>query len=99
MDIDWLEAEMERLSALPVAELGVPMFLVPENLADPDALPQGDGEGMALSREFDEAVALLEARRGTLTARDLAAVIEVLAEHRMLDRPFSSIAGGGPAAS
>ncbi|SLN74322.1 hypothetical protein [Roseisalinus antarcticus] len=92
MDIDWLEAEIERLSKLPNAEVGVPMFLVPEDLSmsrPPADVPEG---GTEISRAFDEAIALLQARRGTLTPRDIAAVIEVLAEHHLLGRPFSSIA-------
>ncbi len=94
MDIDWLEAEIDRLSSLPLAEVGVPMFLVPEDLFAPEATREAPPEGTDLSRAFDAAVAGLEARRGPLSPRDLAAVIEVLAEHHFLGRPFSSLASG-----
>lgn len=92
MNIEWLEAEIDRLRALPHAEVGVPMFLIPEDLGSSRPAPRTTPGGEALSRAFDEAVALLEAKRGPLSARDLAAIVEVLAEHNMLDRPFSSLA-------
>ncbi len=92
MDIDELEAEIARLSARPYAEIGVPMYIVPENLCDGAAAPAA-AEPNALSRAFDAAVAALEARRGPLRAEDLARIIEVLAEHSFVDRPFSALAG------
>lgn len=89
MDIDWLEAEIDRLARLPRAEVGVPMFLVPENLADSTPVSGGAG-GAELGRAFDAAVHGLEARRGPLTPEDLARIVEVLAEHDMVDGPFTA---------
>ena len=89
MDADWLEAEIERLSHRPTAEVGIPMFLVPEDLTSQDNGRTDDAQ-TDLSLEFEQAVAALEERRGPLTARNIAEIIEVLAEHRFLDRPFSS---------
>lgn len=92
MDIDWLESEIARLAKRPKAEVGIPMFVVPENLAEatPDASPT-DAGSTELSRSFDAAVAGLEKRRGPLKPEDLAAIIEVLAEHHFLDHPFSDL--------
>ena len=93
MDIDALEAEIARLSARPYAEIGVPMYIVPENLCDgaPEPAPAAPN---ALSRAFDEAVAALEAKRGPLHAEDLARIIEVLADRTFLDQPFSALSDG-----
>ena len=86
-----LLADMERLGARPVAEIGVPMFLVPEDLTGsgpPSAAPEGAPS--PLGRDFARAAALLERHRGELSARDVAQIVEVLAE-----RDFGSPATNG----
>ena len=89
MDINWLEAEIERLDALPNDQVGIPVFLIPEDLSAPAATDDAPPEGTELSRAFDAAVAGLEARRGPLSPHDLAAIIKVLAEHYLLGCHFS----------
>ena len=65
---------------------------------DPVLDPMPDPGALAAVREddrlaaaFDVAIGTLQARRGPLSPRDIANVVEVLAEHSFLDRPFSAL--------
>jgi hypothetical protein len=95
IDDDWLdafEADMVRLSRRVDAEVGVPMYLVPEDLT---ASRPTEPAPSALTEEFEAVLAALEARNGPLQTSDIAQVLEVLADRHFLDVPFSSLADGG----
>ena len=81
-----LLAEMERLAARPIAEVGVPMFLVPEDLTAPGEDPAEPESPEPLGAVFARAAALLERHRGELSTRDVAAIVEVLAERAFGER-------------
>lgn len=85
---------MVRLSRRAYAEVGVPMYLVPEDLTGANPVPPPDPEGEALAAEFDAVTAALATRNGTLSSTDLAQVLEVLADRHFLDVPFSSLSDG-----
>ncbi len=92
--LDAFEADMVRLSRRAYAEVGVPMYLVPEDLTGANPVPPPDPEGEALAAEFDAVTAALATRNGTLSSTDLAQVLEVLADRHFLDVPFSSLSDG-----
>ena len=92
--LDAFEDDIVRLSRRKYAEVGVPMFLVPEDLTRPDP-PASTEEGSALAIEFEAMIAALTARSGPLTGNDLAHVLEVLADRHFLDVPFSSLSEDG----
>lgn len=93
--LDAFEADIVRLSRRTYAEVGVPMYLVPEDLTGASPAAAGEGDG-ALAQEFEAVVAALEARNGPLSSSDIAHVLEVLADRHFLDVPFSSLSDGAP---
>jgi hypothetical protein len=81
-------AEMERLGDRDYKEIGVPMFLVAEDLTGRrPARASGDGSGRILAVLLAEGAAALRSRRPDLSADDMARLIEALA-----DRHFLSLA-------
>jgi hypothetical protein len=81
-------AEMERLGGRDYKEIGVPMFLVAEDLTGrADGRGQGEESGRILAMLLAESAAALRARRPDLSADDIARLIEALA-----DRHFLSLA-------
>ncbi len=87
-EVDARLADMERLGNRDYKEIGVPMFLVAEDLtggAQPRAA--GDGSGRILAMLLAEGVQALRTRRPDLDADDIARLIEALA-----DRHFLSLA-------
>lgn len=90
-DLSAILAEIERLAARPVAELGVPMFLVAEDLAaaPEEATPDGiaGAAPSPLGAAFARAAALLERHKGRLATRDLARIVEMLAERDFGEPP------------
>ena len=94
--LDAFEDDMARLSRRIYAEVGVPMYLVPEDLTAKAAEPAPDPESEALAAEFEAVVAALTERNGPLSTTDLAHVLEVLADRHFLDVPFSSLQPGQP---
>ena len=91
--LDAFEDDIVRLSRRVYAEVGVPMFLVPEDLTGTAGVATPDPAGEELAVLFEAIVAALTARNGPLTSSDIAHVIEVLADRHFLDVPFSSLAG------
>lgn len=89
--LDAFEADIVRLSRRDYAEIGVPMFLVPEDLTGSAAVAAADPAGEELAALFEAVVTALEARNGPLSTTDIAHVIEVLADRHFLDQPFSSL--------
>lgn len=82
-------ADMERLGARPYSEIGVPMFLVAEDLSAPvaGAVPvrRGpDASGRVLALLLADAAQALRARRPDLTAKDVARLVETLADRHFL---------------
>lgn len=94
---DDLSAEMERLGNRPYAEIGVPMYVVLEDLTGAAPVATGEDGDPALAAAFAEAARRVEAEKGTLEAADIARIIEVLADRTFLDRPFSELSDEGAA--
>ncbi len=91
-EVDARLADMERLGRRPYAEIGVPMFLVAEDLTrDPatGAAPRqaDDGSGRVLALLLAEGADALRRRLPELTPKDVARLVESLA-----DRYFLSLA-------
>jgi hypothetical protein len=81
-------ADMERLGSRDYKEIGVPMFLVAEDLTGgPPHKSPDDGSGRILAMLLAEGAAALRSRRPDLSADDIARLIEALA-----DRHFLSLA-------
>ena len=92
--LDVFEADMVRLSRRTYAEVGVPMYLVPEDLTGASIAPPPDPEGQTLADVFEAVTRALADRNGPLSSTDLAQVLEVLADRHFLDVPFSSLSDG-----
>ena len=90
--LDGFEEDIVRLSRRIYAEVGVPMFLIPEDLTGGAGVIVVDPAGEELAALFEAVVAALVARNGPLSTSDIAQVIEVLADRHFLDQPFSSLA-------
>jgi hypothetical protein len=94
--IDELLADMERLGKRPYAEIGVPMFLVAEDLTAEagDRAAVNATDGAQLAALFAQAADALKTRRPELSASDIARLVEVIADRHFLGfagRPFSQI--------
>ena len=87
-EVDARLADMDRLGQRNYKEIGVPMFLVAEDLTG-GARPRGpsDGSGRILAMLLAEGAQALRMRRPELDADDIARLIEALA-----DRHFLSLA-------
>jgi hypothetical protein len=87
-EVDARLADMERLGSRDYKEIGVPMFLVAEDLTQAaPPRPAPDGSGRILAMLLSEGVEALRRRRPELSAEDLAALVEQIA-----DRHFLSLA-------
>jgi hypothetical protein len=87
-EVDARLADMDRLGSRDYAEIGVPMFLVAEDLTGQSPRHVAhDGSGRILAMLLAEGVAALRSRRPDLDADDIARLIEALA-----DRHFLSLA-------
>jgi len=84
--IDRLVADMERLGRRPYAEIGVPMFLVAEDLTDAakDRNAADPVAGAELAALFAQAATALKRRKPELTAGDIARLVEVIADRHFL---------------
>lgn len=95
-EIDARMADMERLGSRDYREIGVPMFLVAEDLTDGAApRPAADGSGRILAMLLAEGAEALRRRRPELGAEDIAKLIEDLADRYFLSLatpPFSRTA-------
>ena len=92
--LDRFEADMVRLSRRTYAEVGVPMFLIPEDLTASNPAPPPDPAFDTLTHEFEAVCQALTRRNGPLSSTDLAHILEVLADRHFLDVPFSSLSDG-----
>ena len=87
-EVDQRLAEMERLGSRDYKEIGVPMFLVAEDLSGgAGPRPAPDGSGRLLAMLLAEGAEALRRRRPDLGAEDIAQLIEQIA-----DRHFLSLA-------
>lgn len=84
--IDQLLADMARLGSRPYAEIGVPMFLVAEDLSgsERDRAGADVSSGTQLAALFAQAAAALKTRKPELTAGDIAQLVEVIADRHFL---------------
>ncbi len=87
-EVDARLADMERLGSRDYKEIGVPMFLVAEDLTE-GAVPRpaADGSGRILAMLLAEGVEALRRRRPELGPEDIARLVEQIA-----DRHFLSLA-------
>jgi hypothetical protein len=88
-ELDERLAHMDRLGSRPYAEIGVPMFLVAEDLtagASADARPgrADDGTGRVLAMLLAEGAEAMRRRLPELTPKDLARLVESLADRYFL---------------
>ena len=92
-ELDEHLAHMERLGSRPYAEIGVPMFIVAEDLTVGPAAEgtsvrrADDGSGRVLAMLLAEGAEAMRRRLPELTPKDLARLLESLA-----DRYFLSLA-------
>ena len=87
-EVDARLADMDRLGNRDYKEIGVPMFLVAEDLTGPGPVrAAGDGSGRILALLLAVAAAALRQRKPDLDAEDIARLIEAIA-----DRHFLSLA-------
>lgn len=91
---DDLSAEMTRLGARKYSEIGVPMYLVLEDLTGSTAETEGAYGEPELAAAFTRAVDRIMAEKGTLEVADIARIIELLADRTFLDRPFTELSDG-----
>ena len=89
--LDAFEADIVRLSRRTYAQAGVPMYLVPEDLTGARQPAATKPQGQLLHDSFTAICAALAARNGPLSTRDIAHVLEVLADRHFLDQPFSAL--------
>ena len=87
-EVDARLADMERLGSRDYKEIGVPMFLVAEDLTEgASARGNADASGRILAMLLAEGAEALRRRRPELGADDIAQLIEQIA-----DRHFLSLA-------
>jgi hypothetical protein len=83
--IENLIADMARLGSRPYAEIGVPMFLVAEDLTSASVCVANQStNGHDLATLFAQMVDALNHRKPELDADDIARLIEVLADRYFL---------------
>lgn len=84
-EIDVRLAHMDRLGQRPYAEIGVPMFLVAEDLTEGARLrPPDDGSGRVLALLLAEGAEALRRRVPDLTPKDVSRLVESLADRYFL---------------
>jgi hypothetical protein len=87
-EVDARLADMERLGSRDYKEIGVPMFLVAEDLTEGAPVRSApDESGRILAMLLAEGVEALRRRRPELGAEDIARLVEQIA-----DRHFLSLA-------
>ncbi len=89
--LDAFEADIVRLSRRIYAEVGVPMYLVPEDLTATKARVAPSAQGQEMAALFQDVCAALTIRNGPMDSRDIAHVLEVLADRHFLNQPFSDL--------
>lgn len=88
--IDEVLADIERLTSRDYAEIGVPMFLIAEDLSAgaPKSVPPTSPHRSALLRAaFDQVWAAIAARKPELDSVDISRAIEVVADRYILAIP------------
>ena len=88
--IDEVLADIERLTSRDYAEIGVPMFLIAEDLsagALRSVPPQSPHRSALLRAAFDLVWAAIAARKPELDSVDISRAIEVVADRYILAIP------------
>lgn len=98
---DAMLADIERLTSRDYAEIGVPMFLVAEDLTAEGAqiAAPPDHRNALLASALEEILAAIAASKSELDSVDISRAIELLADRYMLAMAapeFSRIAEGEP---
>lgn len=97
--INEVMADIERLTARDYAEIGVPMFLIAEDLSAgaPAAIPPPSPHRSALiAAAFDQVWQAIMQRKPELDAVDISRALEVVADRYVLSYPtveFSRLDG------
>jgi hypothetical protein len=93
--VDDMIEQMRTLGARPYAEIGVPMFLIAEDLtAGTSAPPAGPGKADDLAALFARIAEALASRKPELDMRDICRLVELFADRYFLEfttPPFSAI--------
>ena len=98
--IEEVMADIERLTSRDYAEIGVPMFLIAEDLsagAPRSVPPQSPHRSALLRAAFDQVWAAIAARKPELDSVDISHAIEVVADRYILAIPageFSRLSAG-----
>lgn len=88
--IDEVMADIERLTSRDYAEIGVPMFLIAEDLsagAPQSVAPHSPHRSALLRAAFDQVWAAISARKPELDSVDISRAIEVVADRYILAIP------------
>ena len=84
-EVDARLADMDRLGNRNYKEIGVPMFLVAEDLTEAaPARRADDGSGRILAMLLAEGAEALRRRTPDLTAKDIARLIESIADRHFM---------------
>ena len=92
-----LATDMARLSARPYSEVGVPMFVIAQDITTTKTRPANGANTGELAERFAELAATLVATTPQPNVADVARLVEVLADRHLLglDGPcFTRIADG-----
>lgn len=88
--IDEVMADIERLTSRDYAEIGVPMFLIAEDLsadAKADVPPVSPHRSAILAAAFDQVWQAVMQRKPELDAVDISRALEVVADRYVLSYP------------
>lgn len=84
-DYDTLAADMARLGERPYPEVGVPMFVIAQDLSRPDAPRASTATSIKLADRFAELADMLIAHNADPSVAQMARLVEVLADEHLLE--------------
>ena len=84
-DADALAADMARLGARPYSEVGVPMFVIGQDLTAADAPPVSTAASGELADRFADLAAALISKDSNPGVAKVARLVEVLADRHLLE--------------
>ena len=84
-DADALTSDMTRLSTRPYSEVGVPMFVIAQDLAATEALRASTATAGCLAERYAELVAAFASQNSDPTVVDVARLVQVFADRHLLE--------------
>lgn len=84
-DKDTLTADMNRLGARPYSEVGVPMFIITQDLTATQAPQASAASSRELAKRFAELAAALTLKNPDPGLGDVARLVEVFADRHLLE--------------